>query len=432
MWKSQLEWAIAAGQLEPALEAMGHVPADELDPAGILDLRGWLARQRRDAASERRALEELTTIEPGRTAAIGRLAELLQQAGETEKSASLRRRKSELDAARDRYLRLYKDERFNESLPEMARLAEQQGRHFEARAFWEIVKAKEPANPEAKPALARLRDTGPRSSTDTRSVADVLAAEPGLATSTARTSAASPASGHGPIPQFEDRSSAAGLASFVLDNGLSPIHQLPETACGGVGLLDFDGDGFLDIYCVQGGHFPPNQKPFTTRDRLFRNRGDGTFDDVTSQSRIASFIGGYGHGVSIGDYDNDGRPDVFITRWRSYALYRNQGDGTFEDMTIKAGLDGDRDWPTSSAFADLDNDGDLDLYVCHYGVWGTENPLVCKDPMGTLIVSCDPARIESLPDHVFRNDGGRFVDVIGASRNHRGRQGWPGPGGNGR
>ena len=111
--------------------------------------------------------------------------------------------------------------------------------------------------------------------------------------------------------------------------------------------------------------------------------------------------GGYGHGVSVGDYDNDGHPDLFLTRWRSYALYRNRGDGTFEDVTARAGLAGDRDWPTSSAFADLDNDGDLDLYVCHYGVWDAVHPMICKDPSGRVNVSCDPRSIAALPDHVF-------------------------------
>ncbi len=86
---------------------------------------------------------------------------------------------------------------------------------------------------------------------------------------------------------------------------------------------------------------------------------------------------GFGLGVTVGDIDNDGHPDLFITRWRSYALYRNRGDGTFEEFTDRAGLGGDRDWPTSAAFADLDNDGDLDLYVCHYLVWDADHPTLC-------------------------------------------------------
>ena len=236
-------------------------------------------------------------------------------------------------------------------------------------------------------------------------------------------------------------------------------------ASGGVGLIDYDGDGFLDVYCVQGGHFPPRGTAFqavnedhgqdarappprgtafqavneghgqdaratpdhgqdaratpdhgladgtSPGDRLYRNRGNGTFEDVTSRSGIAAMPRGYGHGVAVADYDNDGRPDLFVTRWRSYALYRNRGDGTFEDATRAAGLDGVRDWPTSAAFADLDNDGDLDLYVCNYGEWDPEHPLICKDPSGTIVMTCDPRRIRSLPDHLFRNDRGRFVNV---------------------
>jgi thioredoxin-like negative regulator of GroEL len=426
VWKAWLDSAIAAGRLEPALDALGKVPSALLNHSQLMDLRVWLAHQRADKAAERQALEQLIASEPGRTAALSRLAELLQQAGQTEASAALRRRKGELDVARDRYFRLYKDEHFDERLPELARLAELQGRQFEARALWEIVKAKDSSNPDARPALARLGPAIASEPGDRRSLAEVLAGEIALASSPSRSPSAPRELAHGPVPQFEDRARPAGMAGFVLDNGVSPIHQLPETACGGVGLLDFDGDGLIDVYCVQGGHFPPVAGAQLSADKLFRNRGNGSFEDVTARSKIGSFQGGYGHGVAVGDYDNDGHADLFVTRWRSYALYHNRGDGTFDDVTKQAGLGGDRDWPTSAAFADLDNDGDLDLYVCHYGVWGTEEPLVCKDPEGTIIVSCDPRRIESLPDHVFRNDGGRFVDassdagIAAADRDGRG------------
>ncbi len=150
----------------------------------------------------------------------------------------------------------------------------------------------------------------------------------------------------------------------------------------------------------------------TTGDRLFRNRGDGTFEDATELSGIARIARGYGFGATVGDYDNDGRPDLFVTRFGSYGLYRNKGDGTFEDATDRAGLGGPRDWPTSSAFADLDGDGDLDLYVCHYLAWDARNPTLCRDPRSAdRIVSCMPLGFPAMPDHLFRNDGGRFVDV---------------------
>ena len=134
---------------------------------------------------------------------------------------------------------------------------------------------------------------------------------------------------------------------------------------------------------------------------------------MTAASGLAKLPGGYGHGVAVGDYDNDGRPDLFVTRWRSYALYHNLGQGRFEDATAAAGLGGDRDWPTSAAWADLDNDGDLDLYVCHYLKWDEFNPKLCDVPGKPEAGHdyCDPRGFPALPDHFFRNDDGRFVDV---------------------
>ena len=214
------------------------------------------------------------------------------------------------------------------------------------------------------------------------------------------------------IPTFVDEAAERGLV-FNFDNGRTEEHQLPETMAGGVAVLDFDGDGWLDVYALQGGPFPPRGPLPPFGDRLFRNCGDGHFQDVTATSGLAALPGGYGHGVAVGDYDNDGRPDLFVTRWGSYALYHNLGGGRFQDATTQAGLGGYRDWPTSAAWADFDNDGDLDLYVCHYLKWDADKPALCEYPERSKpgYMYCDPLAFPGLADHVFRNDGGRFVDV---------------------
>ncbi len=251
-------------------------------------------------------------------------------------------------------------------------------------------------------------------------LAELLAdADPELRVHAGRTELSRP-SATGLLPRFVNRAEVAGL-HFVFDNGRSPNRQLPETTAGGIGLLDYDGDGWLDVYVVQGGPFPPDPTRPHSGDRLFRNRGDGSFEDVSQRSGIAGMKRGFGHGVTVGDFDNDGHPDLFLTRWRSYALYHNRGDGIFEDFTERAGLGGDRDWPTSAAFADLDNDGDLDLYVCHYLKWDAEHPTICNrntfaapsdrvEP-GQKYNYCTPRLFPALADHLFRNDAGRFVDV---------------------
>ncbi len=273
-----------------------------------------------------------------------------------------------------------------------------------------------PLRPRRPAGAARLgRPPEPPAAGRGATLADLLADDLGLRPGPGGAAPAGPI-----VPRFADDAEAAGLR-FVFDNGRSPLRQTPETTAGGVALLDFDGDGRLDVFLVQGGPFPPRPEAPNTGDRLFRNKGDGTFEDATERSGIARMPRGFGHGVAVGDVDNDGHPDLFVTRWRAYALYRNRGDGTFEDATDRYGLGGDRDWPTSAAFADLDNDGDLDLYVCHYMKWDADHPMLCKkttasadhepsDP-GQAYNYCPPRLFASQPDHLFRNDGGRFVDA---------------------
>ena len=155
-WKASLDRSVAAADCTGARQAIEHLGPDALAPADAAELSAWFCRQRRDVGAERKALEALIQIDPGRSIAFARLAELLERAGDRPGAARLRDRKAELDAARDRYNRLYREDRYADHLFELAELAERLGRWFEARGFWEMVQAQEPKRADAPAALARL------------------------------------------------------------------------------------------------------------------------------------------------------------------------------------------------------------------------------------------------------------------------------------
>jgi enediyne biosynthesis protein E4 len=403
VWKARLDWALAGEDPAEVMRAVRHLPPRWLSPSEVLNLRAWLAWRSGDIAREKRAEEDLVAREPGSLRALARLADLATSEGRPEEAARIRERRAELNRIKYAYQTAV-NKLDPSNAPEAARMAETLGRYVEAQTIWSLVARSDPGNREAQGSIQRLhalqanRPLGP-------TLRD-LVAEFDMAPSSPRVERAP---FRAKLPAFVDEAEAAGL-QFRFDNGASSLRQMPETMSGGVGLLDFDGDGWLDVYLTQAGPFPPDlTAPDTEGDRLYHNRGDGTFEDATASSGLAAFARGYSHGVAVGDYDNDGRPDVFVTRWRGYALYRNCGDGTFEDVTRQAGLEGDRNWPTSAAFGDFDGDGDLDLYVCHYVVWNESKPIPCwnKDERAY----CSPQYSPSRPDHLFRNDAGRFVDV---------------------
>lgn len=221
-----------------------------------------------------------------------------------------------------------------------------------------------------------------------------------------------------PLPQFIDIARQAGVV-FHHINGASPEKHLAETMGAGGLFFDFDGDGWQDIFLVDSGSVVDPAVNRRARHRLFRNRGDGTFADVTDRSGIQHRA--YGMGACSGDYDGDGRPDLYITSYGPNVLYRNKGDGTFVDVTAAAGV-GDAQWGASCAFADLDRDGDLDLWVTNYVDAGRTNLPYCGDARNKLRFYCHPLKYDPLPNTVYRNDGGRFTDVSAASgvRNSRG------------
>src|SRR6185503_9655574 len=163
---------------------------------------------------------------------------------------------------------------------------------------------------------------------------------------------------------FADVTAAAGLQTRIVYGGTGQNKYILETTGTGAAFLDYDNDGWPDIFLVNGSTldgFPKGQEP---SNHLFRNRHDGTFEDVTRKAGLVQ--SGWGQGAAVADYDNDGFDDLFVTYWGHNRLYRNRGDGTFEDVTVRAGLAGERRWGTSAAFGDYDNDGFVDLYVANY------------------------------------------------------------------
>jgi hypothetical protein len=400
-------------------------------------LRTWLVSRTGDTRAERRETARLVELEPSNSPALERLAVLALEAGDSTAAERLQKRKAEIDRAKNSIRRLVVTmSDFRSHAEELARLSAVQGRPFDENA-WSLVAStlggKSPGHDSglkksqifcrtvSEKALAHLlTKAGPPPSSRSGSVADQLADLRSTVVPSRESvlKAPKPTQATQSRVHFVDDAEACGLR-FIFDNGRNSSSAcfLPESLSGGVGLVDFDGDGWLDVYCVQGGSLLAAPQAGAAAepeagDRLFRNQRDGTFRDVTRQSGIdrLAWGRGYGQGITVGDYDNDGHPDLFITRLLRYDLFRNRGDGTFEDATQRAGLAGARDNPTSSAFADLDNDGDLDLYVCHYVRWDPDHPVICKHERGECFY-CDPAKYERAVDRVFRNDRGHFVDV---------------------
>lgn len=174
-------------------------------------------------------------------------------------------------------------------------------------------------------------------------------------------------------PQFVEGAREAGLHGFHLTSGNAEKRYIVEAMSGGVCLIDFDGDGMLDIFLVNGGELDSFRqgKPSELSHALFRNLGNRRFEDVTERAGLAG-NGAWGMGCSVTDFDNDGLPDLYVTGYGDNILYRNRGDGTFEDVTARAGVNDPR-WSTGSAWADFNGNGYLDLYVANYIELDREN-----------------------------------------------------------
>ncbi len=211
---------------------------------------------------------------------------------------------------------------------------------------------------------------------------------------------------------FEEVPSSVSKITWAHDNGRSDLRHLPET-CGGGGLFfDFDNDGWLDIYFVNSGpsdFFTP-KKPL--KNALYRNNRDGTFTDVTDKAGVAcGQMGHFGMGAAAGDYDGDGWMDLYVTNYGHNVLFHNNGNGTFTDVTDKAGVAAP-DWATCATWFDYDNDGKLDLFVSSFVQYSGTGTVFCGDNRIGRRYYCVPRIFKPRPSYLFHNDGnGKFTDV---------------------
>jgi hypothetical protein len=211
-------------------------------------------------------------------------------------------------------------------------------------------------------------------------------------------------------PTFEEVPASASGLSWVHQNAMSPDRFLPETMGPGVAFFDYDNDGWMDVLMVNSGPADFYTPPAPLKHALYKNNRDGTFTDVTEKAGITGQT--FGMGCAIGDYDNDGYQDIFLTAYGRPFLYKNNGNGTFADVTEKSGLHKAPTWTTSAVWFDYDNDGRLDLFLCSFVEFSLKNNVFCGDNKLGRKFYCIPRVFRPTPSAIFRNNGdGTFTDV---------------------
>src|SRR5271169_4364294 len=212
---------------------------------------------------------------------------------------------------------------------------------------------------------------------------------------------------------FEEIPPSASGITWIHKDGRSPEFYLPETLGGGGGFIDYDNDGWMDLYFVNSGKCDFYDPHPPLRNALYRNNRDGTFTDVTERAGVAG--GGFGMGVAVGDYDGDGWPDLYVTQYERSILYHNNRDGTFTDVTAKAGVAAPG-WASSAVWFDYDNDGKLDLFVCRSVDFHKSNNRFCGSAQSGDRFYCIPTVYPPTTSYLFHNNGdGTFTDVSESS-----------------
>jgi tetratricopeptide (TPR) repeat protein len=404
------ECRMARGTSDHDLAILGQPPARPADAARWWVLRGRLAEAWNRDDEALKSLREAVARDSRNAEAHYRLGQLLTRRGDRKEAQSHVDQATLLgnqeDTLKRELRRIVREGGDGGSLRRVGELCREAGLNDEAQEWlalagqggsggWErSTLSASSASGDSGPARALSRPRLRSSTLGATPTAPVLAA--GLPRAQ---------------PRFEDVAQRVGV-SYRYESGATPDLFIGDTMGGGVALFDFDSDGWLDIYFVGGCALPFDRKAPPHPNKLYRNRRDGTFEDVTEHAGVAG--SGYGMGCAVGDFDNDGHDDLFVTGLDRTILYRNRGNGTFEDVTTRSGVVSSR-WSTAAGFADLDDDGDLDLVVVTYVAADPRSAMECRDNAGRLI-HCQPERFPGQPDHLFRNNGdGTFTDVSHAA-----------------
>jgi enediyne biosynthesis protein E4 len=415
------ECLIMLGKMVNAEEVLGPVPEPAVDAS-----QWWLFRGRIEEAGGLfdRALasfERATKANPENRESHFRLGQALNRLGRVEAAQLHLDWANRIEERLKNLRREHQQVRHGGLIPpsdsklfeRLGQLCAEAGLLAESRAWFALALKRDPGSEES-----RIRPAPLQTAAQTSPIAlprPLLASTNPTTVSLAPSRAISRPSG-GRIttfsavqpPPFEDGASAAGITYYYESGATDRRLFLPDTMGGGVGLIDFDADGWLDIYLVNGCALPFDSKDPPRPNVLYHNQHDGTFRDVTGVAGVGGK--GYGMGCTVGDYDNDGDDDLFVTALRGTILYRNRGEGTFEDVTSSAGILSDR-WTTAAGFGDFDGDGDLDLVVLAYAEIDLNDLAECRDGSGRAI-HCAPTRYPAQDDLLYRNNGdGTFTEI---------------------
>jgi len=412
---------LEAGQMRDFEEWRRSLPEEAFAHPDIWAVLGRSASRNDQPCAAARCYFESIRRDPNQSQANYQLSRLLNGLGDSKLAERFGQR-AELLAELRITVELINDNKQNAAmLLKAAELCEKLGRYWEALGWYHFARAVNPRFEQVGPTMDRLASRLSRNSPQT-----IESASPIHLVDLSKY----------PMPEWRDQqtevsrdsSRVAGDTTFrfvnVADeagvrfqyyNDHDPskvVMRMIEATGGGAAALDYDGDGWSDIYLTQGCVWPKRNNAPRHVDRLYRNMGNGTFCDVTNSMGVAEE--GYSQGVSIGDYDSDGFPDLYVANFGANRFYRNNGDGTFTDVTPLTGTAGN-DWTSSCALADLSGDGLPDLYAVNYLAGEDVDSRICKDSEGVLR-SCMPNLFPAAQDRMYLNLGdGRFEEQTQAS-----------------